>query len=723
MSSILLFLHLKNIQNMKKFLLLITILVISVVTFAERISPKQAFQVAQNFIIEKNNDYSIKSESLTLNHIEMEEGDALYYIFNLEEMGFVIISGSNLTYPILAYSFDHNFKEFPGTNGILNFYKEQIRYAESSKATPWQKAKDQWKHYLADNFTKDNSKSVIVKPLLTTNWNQNIYYNTYCPWDEDAGAYYDYRVPNGCVALAVAQLMNYYRHPDRGVGGVSYIPSPYPRQTVIFSNHTYNWDAMCNEPTDYDGELAKIIYHVGVASQMGYSPDGSGAYTEVAAEKLVDNFKYSEDYRVSYQSEYLDTFAIYYVKLLERELDSLRPILYSGYNSEMGGGHAFILDGYDSDDMFHLNWGWGGSSNGYFQINHLSPGGSDFSYGARAITKLRPASNYPANCSGHHRNTASFGYITNGSTNKPYAPNPDCSWMVATPYAQSYTFTFDRLSLNPTVDYVTIYNGPSESDGIKAQYTGTTLPTSPVTVTADSVLITFTTVGQSTENNQYYGFLLSYTTTLPARTCNGTTNFNTEVHASISDGSESENNYLPQTNCSWLVRPTFVSGYAVSFRSFNLKKGDFVDIYDATTSPATLWNRFDIYNMPTYNVYNINFSKMKVNFVADNWEEGTGFELEYYAILNLANNSGIEELTLYPNPANDFITVKFSDSESDIISCKIFDITGKLLQEESIDHNGGESVKNFDVSNLASGLYLFQLETKKGKDIRKFAIQ
>lgn len=708
---------------MKKFILLLATLVISVFIFAEGISPKQAIQVATNFIIENSNNDNFKSSSVMLNHIEMENGESLYYIFNLEEKGFIIISGSSLTYPILAYSFDQNFEEFPAINGILGFYKDQIKYAESSKINPWQKAQEQWNHYLTDNFTKGNSKSVVVEPLLTSNWNQNIYYNTYCPWDEDAGAYYDYRVPNGCVALAVAQLMNYYRHPTSGTGGVSYVPTPYPRQTVNFSNYTYNWDAMCNEPTDYDGEIAKIVYHVGVASQMGYSPDGSGASTEVVAEKLVENFKYNEDYRVTYQSEFLDTFAVYYVKLLKRELDSLRPILYSGYNSEMGSGHAFILDGYNSSDMFHVNWGWGGSSNGYFQIDHLSPGGSDFSYAAKAITKLRPASNYPANCSGHVRNTASFGYITNGSTNKPYAPNPDCSWMVATPYAQSYTFTFDRMSVNPNVDFVTIYNGPSESDGVSVQYTGTTLPSSPVTITADSVLITFTTVGQTTENTQYNGFLLSYTSTLPARTCSGTTNLNTEVHATLSDGSEDENNYLPQTNCSWLVKPTFVSGYAISFRSFNLKKGDFVDIYDATTNPPTLWNRFDIYNVPTYNAYNLSFTKMKVNFVADNWEEGTGFELEYYAILGLQTNSGIEDLNLYPNPANDFITIKFSDSESDIITCKIFDITGKLLQEESIEHAGGETVKNINTSHLASGLYLFQLETKNGKEIRKFAIQ
>ena len=708
---------------MKKTFLLVILILTTTVIFATGISPKQAIQVAKNFIIENGYYYNTKNTSASLNHIEMEDEQPLYYIFNFDNKGFVIISGSSLTYPILAYSFDQNFEEFPAIDGILGFYKEQIRYAENLKITPWQKAQEQWTRYLNDDFSKENSKSIIVKPLLTTTWNQNMYYNTYCPWDEDAGAYYDYRVPNGCVALAVSQLMNYYRHPNSGTGGVSYIPSPYPRQTVIFSNYTYNWNAMCNEPTDYDGEIAKIIYHVGVASQMGYSADGSGAYTETAAEKMVENFKYNADYRVSYQSEYTDTLSIYYTRLLKRELDSLRPILYSGYNSQMGGGHAFILDGYDSDDMFHVNWGWGGSSNGYFQIDHLSPGGSDFSYGARAITKLRPASNYPANCSGHNRNTASFGYITNGSTNKPYAPNPDCSWMVATPYAQSYTFTFDRLNVNPNVDFVTIYNGPSESDGINTQLTGTSLPSSPITITADSVLITFTSVGTTTENIQYQGFLLSYTTTLPAKTCSGTTYLSTEVHTILSDGSENENTYLPQTNCTWIVRPTFVTGYAVGFRNFNLKKGDFVDIYDATTNPPTLWNRFDIYNVPSYNVYNINFTKMKINFVADNWEEGTGFELEYYAIMGLPNNSGIEDLAIYPNPSTDFITIRFSNSESGIINCKIFDITGKLLQEETIEHIGGETIKKINTGNLASGLYLLQLETINGKEIRKFAIQ
>ena len=235
---------------------------------AQRVTENQATLVCQRFLMDKN--HAEEADNIKLADIyPQENGEAALYRFQLPEVGFVLVSASRTTPPILAYSFDENFELIPPVEGFFYLYKNEIAYAENQHWDAKPKAAAAWERYLAEEFDSKGYRSNQVGPLLTTRWNQNKYYNTYCPWDVEAGAYYDYRVPNGCVALAGAQIMNYHRYPEHGVGSSTYIPQGYPRQTVNFTQSIYHYDAMCNEPLSYANEIAKLAYHLAWPSKWG----------------------------------------------------------------------------------------------------------------------------------------------------------------------------------------------------------------------------------------------------------------------------------------------------------------------------------------------------------------------------------------------------------------------------------------------------------------------
>ncbi len=744
---------------MKKAILLIFFLSLVAFSFSTNIVPSDdAQRVAKNFISERCGNYSLTESDFTLQYTETDaNGEAVYYRFKIGNKGFIIISATNLVTPVLAYSLESDYYGHSSTEYITRRYKSQIEYVKTHPTEAIQTTQ-MWKHYGAENFVASSRKFLnAVEPLVTTTWDQIQYYNNYCPYNSESEL--DYRVPVGCVALTMTNLMNYYRYPSSGVGGVSYVPRDYddetgqllytyPRQTVNFSDHNYNYDAMTNSLNTYQGEFAKLVYHSGVSVQMGYGVDGSGAQSAEALNALKTYWKYSLKGALKSISE-AATYGAWAI-ILKSELNAHRPVYYSG-NSNQGGGHAWIMDGYIDVDYsttyFHVNWGWSGYDNGFFLIDNLNTSTTgEYSndeqifvdaYPADSLAIVKPDSSYT-------RNTASIGSICDGAGNVKYANNSYRQWMIAAPNAGTYTFTFSKIKTEENHDYITIYNGPTVASGIKARYsgnylmpactdysgatgsyhadyTGTALPSS-VTVNADSVLVVF-----ESDNNDIndYGFLINYTTSFSSNpTCASMTMLNTQSHYVISDKqSGDEGNYRAQTYCQWKLQPTFIQGFAFAFTKFELKAGDFVDVFDntITSKPELLW-RFDINNFPA-NVYNTSCTKLLVKFVSDNWIEGDGFELEYYTILGIDNQSGISDITLYPNPSSNNIYIDLTSEEAGDIQFRIFDMTGKLIQQETVSHNGGSLHYQTSVNDLAKGIYIMRIQTNKGESIRKFIVE
>lgn len=370
---------------MKKFLFSLAILCTFTIG-ARQISETEALTKAKEFAQNSVLKTSKGSNTLKLTHLGEKSGEVYYYVFNKgDNNGYVIVSGDDRTKPICGYSdtgvFDYN--NIPeNMKWWLTTYQAEIDALNSGKIES---------NTTDIELAKSNSS---VAPLLgNIMWNQDAPYNNACPYVSGTTT----RSASGCVATAFAQVMMYYKYPQKGVGSFSYTDNGVTR-SADFGNTTYDWNSMLPYYTSSSSvasqnAVATLMYHVGVASQMSYG-SSSGANTQVAMNGLVQYFNY--DKGMQYMMR--DYFPLNdWISMLKNELDNARPIVYGGSSSN--GGHQFIFDGYDTNDMFHVNWGWGGMNDGYFNVSILTPltqgiGGSDggFNTGQDAAIGVMPAS-------------------------------------------------------------------------------------------------------------------------------------------------------------------------------------------------------------------------------------------------------------------------------------------------------------------------------------------
>lgn len=300
----------------------------------------------------------------------------LYVFVHEGGQGFAIVSADDCTRPLLAYSLSG---QWPVTDGYLpahvqawiDGYRHEIASLVATGAVPSAAVQALW-----DNPMPKTGFDP-VDPLLTTTWNQSPRYNRLCPYDNDDSAY----CVTGCTATATAQIMKFWNHPEVGWGSHAY-NSNYGILTAIFDTTHYRWNLMPNALTPFSDSIqimavAELMYHVGVAVNMNYSPHGSGAAVNSygyanypsAENALKTYFKYNPMLSSIYKSEHSDSE---WDAMIAADIAAGRPVLYAGYDS--AGGHAFVLDGFDSTGFFHVNWGWGGAYDGYYTTDSLSPG-------------------------------------------------------------------------------------------------------------------------------------------------------------------------------------------------------------------------------------------------------------------------------------------------------------------------------------------------------------
>ena len=322
--------------------------------YSASVSENVAIETAQNFISSRSDIHSFSE----IQSFE-EDNNTFVYIIKLNPRGFVLISGNDIAMPVLGYSFENNFSDdIPiQVDYLLNVYKSNIQEAIEENIIASQEINDLWSLY-SQPF--DYSQERNVTPLLTCNWNQDSPWNDMCPEDfEGPGG----NVYAGCVAISMAQVMYYWGYPECGYGSHGYNPGGgYGYQNADFGNTFYDYENM----EDYFATEASqlLIYHAGVAVNMGYSPNGSGASVMGGSNSTYSAMK---NYFIFDHSIYRiyadDTPANQYREYLQSDLDENQPIIYVGYNND--GGHAWNIDGYQ-DDYFHSNFGWGGSNNGYY---------------------------------------------------------------------------------------------------------------------------------------------------------------------------------------------------------------------------------------------------------------------------------------------------------------------------------------------------------------------
>ena len=698
---------------MKKLLLFVALCAFSA-AFAAPVTKDEAAVVCRNFLAQKIANGQTSVSDFQYYKTEYWENTPVYHVFKLDKTGFVTVSASDHFEPIIGYSFESDYLPNPASTFIMNAYARWIVECEKENVS-YKGAKEKWQTYLSDDFAAAPTRSTTVGPLLTTKWNQDTYFNTLCPWDSRGP---DQHVYTGCVATAMSQIMNYHGHPYTGLLGTSYIPEPYGRITIYFRDYHYNYNANPNVPTGYSNEMAKLMSHCGVSVQMGYTPFGSGAHSVSAMEALSRYFKYDSAWLCPRMR--FDRLEEWHAAM-KVDLNCLRPLYYSANDGQ--DGHAFVLDGYDEDGKFHINWGWGGGYDGYFVVVDNATEEEEYNPGhhmgyildADCGRLVYPITDAPGVCTGHQRNTASTGTIRSGEPTKLYAADADCSWMLAAPEVSHYSLKFDRLETEEGADIVTIYNGPTVESGVAGTYSGTSLPSGIINVDADSVLVTFT----SNSENQMHGFQISYTTVGASQYCAASQDITEEGVFEITDGS-GDANYRNNTVCTWNIKPAGMHHCYFSFPMMRLGEGDFIEIYDATTTPNTLMYRYDNRNYPAQDVLNIAKGKLKVRFVADNWDVSDGFSFTVQTVTAVNDYAGITDLSVFPNPATDRLNVSFVTDNVSSINCKILDMTGKLLYNKQIESNGGLIEESVDVSGFAKGIYFLRIETTKGTTIEKF---
>ena len=368
----------------KCFFLLCAALLPALAATAKGISETEARQIAAEFL---NGKRKVKTEVVLCNPFavtrtaERETAEPAFYIYNSADgKGYAIVSAEDRLPAIVGYSTAGHIEGSMMPDAMRLFLDSYAEYVEDVRTG---KKDAQYNTPLATSARPER-----MEPMVKTEWNQPAPYNYYCPDN----------CPAGCIAVAMAQVMKYHEWPKTGTGS-SFTTYNGKALEVDFSQSEYRWEAMKNTTTELNNDevaaeaVAKLIYDCGIGAKMTYGPNGSGAYDVDEAYAMMNYFGYKNSTISMDKPEYYATKDEWTEKILG-EIAAGRPVLFSGASPSGGGGdaagHAFVLSGYDETNMVHVNWGWGGEANGFFDLFRLDPGAYAFTEGQTAICGIVP---------------------------------------------------------------------------------------------------------------------------------------------------------------------------------------------------------------------------------------------------------------------------------------------------------------------------------------------
>ncbi len=641
--------------------------------------------------------------------IPLYYGEVVAYAINLAQGGFVIVAADNVSKPVLGYSFEGSFMldQMPPVveEWMENYYRKIIDLRQNNiQATP--EIEMEWSNLIKGEFPDRDLEEVA--PLLSTTWDQGMFYNELCPADEGGPGGHVY---SGCVATAMAQIINYWRYPLSGTGSHGY-HSDYGYLFVDFSAAHYDYNQMNNSiASERNYEMAEIQYHCGVAVDMMYSPDGSGAYSYMAATALKNHFGYSPNLMFVEKQDYSEEN---WVGLLTSNLLNGLPIYYHGFGS---GGHAFNVDGFQGADYFHFNWGWSGSFNGYFYLSSLNPGGYDFTYGQGAIVNFVPESgDYPYYCSGVTTLTRHNGTIEDGSGPiNNYISGLNCGWLIAPEDSISgLILTFEKFNL-AAGDVVNIFDGENSSYQLIGTYTGTSLPPE-ISSSSGKLFLEFLTNG-----DQGSGFRASYKSTL-VNYCPGITTL-TDAMGTLADGS-GPRNYRDKSICKYKIVPENAATITISFDEFDVEPvNDKLRIYDLVSQ--SLVAELSGNDLPDDVV--VPSGKAYIMFVTNDSVTGAGWQITYSSTITDVDDIEPEnrKVHLYcsPNPADEWLRIDVRTTLNENLKIELISADGKVNQV----FNGVPPQDSFTVTEnictLKPGLYILRYLTDSETAITKIVIK
>jgi len=382
-------------MNHLKHLLLLVCALCSTSVFAGPVTKSEAKSAAAAFLQQRNKNVTLVDEpkrAAKTSNGTTSTTEAYYYVFNTTGgNGYVIVSGDNRTTQILGYVDSGTFDE---NNLPTNMKAWLDGYAQQIKALDQMDDATAAARLAAPKREKKATRDAI-SPLITTKWDQATPYWNHCPQfmnveDNDTTSE---RAYTGCVATAMCQVMNYHKHPAQSSKeipsySVSYYLGNYEYgtfETDALPVRSFDWEHMRDtytgaESEEYTEAVSWLMLYAGCAAEMQYGKTASGTSDPKIPIALNNYFDY--DAKLVYRSDY-DQDA--WEELIYQELAAGRPMIYNG-RAGSGGGHSFVCDGFEYGDYFHINWGWGGMGDGFFQLSILNPresgiGGSSSSEG------------------------------------------------------------------------------------------------------------------------------------------------------------------------------------------------------------------------------------------------------------------------------------------------------------------------------------------------------
>lgn len=773
---------------------------------AQSVGRETAKMVAANFYLTQDESATSRRQlNIQETYVGKMDNEELVYLYTINQHSFVIIANELKAQPILGYGINEgaNF-DIENTNFMywVEQYQRQLLDLKRNHPTfkPAEKIAEAWQMFADANFDKNAFKAAnksaynpenggnmgteavtSVSPLLTTNWGQGSSaspsYNYYCPGTGASKAI------TGCVATAMAQVMRYHNHPAYGLGSFSYAEAAntdnngnitqasYGTLSANFGTTTYNWANMpatinSASPLAQRQAIGRLMQHCGYSVSMDYAPWSSGANTPTAATCFTNYFYYTNTGFLNRSSYTLANWQT----LLKTNLDAARPILYRGRNSAQNTGHAWVCDGYDASNNFHMNWGWDGSSNGYFSVDDLTPGSSFFNDQQGVIINTPKNLTLSAStlnfCYGA---TVSAAITISCGASDGWQISDNASWITTsktsgtggTTFTVSATANTTGASRTGTVTVkgngrlrtITVTQKPQVTFSsvatfypgtYNATYTMSMTATGSFTVSDDAAWITPVTTSGS-----------AATTSLTFRTTTNTTSATRTGKITLTGPcGETHTINIVQSfatpNCANPATPA-ISGITATSFNLNLPAITGVSFYRIYVKKATdaYWTWRGSYAPTTLTVsglaagtaYNVRVEtacsnnttgniSAQVNFTtlpsgASRMEEGEETDIYLSDTDGLSfEKAGFETenaYVLFPNPAKDYLHIRYNSNQNQDLTWAVYNMNGQLMKQASAQANEGNGETTLYVGDFPTGIYI--LTVKIGEEIHTDKIQ
>lgn len=698
-------------------------------SYAKQISADEAKSLALKTIGKKTKTTGTQQLKLvytaqaTLNEKSRSQRSVnLYYVFNIgDNNGFIITSSDDINVPVIGYSDQGRYD----IEHLPENYREWMKSVEngmikkiSEGGEPSDYVKRKWSEY--NSSTKSQTTAQSVLPLLSTKWNQTRPYYNMTP------IYNSERTYTGCVATAMAQIMKFHEHPKTIEGSVV-IPA-YTSSTlgieidsITLTSNPFDWSNMTDTYNYYSGTtptevqenaVAKLMYYCGVSVNMNYNvigTSGSSAGMLSATRALMNYFDYDKDIDFKNRKGTHTYTDQEWIDMIKAEINEGRALIYSGNSSE--GGHAFICDGYNADDKFHFNWGWGGSQDGYYDIN--AP--LDYTEAHAAIINIKP----------NEGGTGIAHFFVYNYSNYPESvkrEDPfrlDCS--VSDFGIHGMSTQYDIAIYDANDNFVSITNFAPYNSGYNTTATRCMVPetVTPGTYKIKAVLKqednTYLPIAQSSNLQAEPTLIVEEKIMMHNLIIRADTAFTTN----ITSGKGGE--YL-------IANLSFGNKGGYSFSGswgIALVDKDNLDIkYILTqTDNSTLdpGYYYKSYSFRCYLPANITAGDYKLMMCAKRtdkeWDvvcRANDAIVDFVDFTVTGTTTGIDEtksnnVLIYPNPTVDILHIT---TDERILQALIYNTNGKLLIEQA-------NSNTVDVHNLNKGIYILKVETDSGTSVHK----